>query len=346
MVDQPSGTFETIRQQAEAARTAGRLKEALDLYGRAVRLRPGWIEGHWYLGTISYETDKYLDGRDAFRKVVRLQQENGAAWAFKGLCEFQLKNYRAAFGDLNKAQSLGIGDPKIVSVARYHRAILLARFEDYERALQAYGDFAREGNADPKVIEGMGIAVLRFALLPHELPEGKRDIVLLAGRASFLAASGAMDAAQKDFEALVSRYPETPNVHYLYGVYLLRDSADQALNEFKEELRLSPRHARAMVQIAQELMKRGELDAASPWAAEAVVIAPRNFVARRVLGQIKLEANDLAGAISELEIAARLEPRSPSVHYALARAYQRAGRTKEAERERAEFSRLERLKER
>ena len=49
--------------------------------------------------------------------------------------------------------------------------------------------------------------------------------------------------------------------------------------------------------------------------------------------------------MSELKTAVRLEPDSPSVHYTLARAYQRAGRTAEAERERATFSRLERLQQ-
>jgi tetratricopeptide (TPR) repeat protein len=343
--DTPSGSFDTIRQRADEARTGGRLEEAIELYGRAVRLRPAWVEGHWYLGTTYYEIEKYSDCRDAFRRVVRLQNKNGAARAFKGLCEFRLKNYSVALSDLNQAQALGVGDPELIPVARYHRAILLTRFEQYERALEAYAEFAREGNGSPMFIEAMGIAVLRLAFLPDEVPAEKRDVALLAGRAAFLAASNMMEAAQKGFEELVGRYPRTPNVHYLYGVYLLRDRPEQALEEFNEELHVSPNHARAMVQIAQELLKRGEFDAALRWATQAVRIAPRNFVGRRVLGQIKLELKDVAGAIAELETAAKLEPNSPSVHYTLARAYQRAGRAADAKRERAEFSRLERLQQ-
>jgi tetratricopeptide (TPR) repeat protein len=337
-------SFEAIRSRAEEARTAGRLDEAIELYGRGIRMRPGWIEGHWYLGTAYYEVEKYPQCRNAFREVVRLQKENGAAWAFKGLCEFQLKNYRIALNDLNKAHGLTVKDPKLILVSRYHRAILLTRFEQYERALQAYSAFSREGNADATVIEGMGIAVLRMPLLPADLPPERRDIVLLAGRASILAGTSGVEAEQA-FEELVRRYGDTPNVHYLYGVYLLRDRPEQAIAQFHEELRISPNHASAMVQIAQELLKQRDLEAATRWANQAVHIAPRNFVARRVLGQIKLEANDLAGAITELETAVKLEPDSPSVHYTLARAYQRAGRSADAERERAEFTRLERLQQ-
>jgi tetratricopeptide (TPR) repeat protein len=343
--DIPSGSFDTIRQRADEARSAGRFEEAIELYARAVRLRPAWVEGHWYLGTTYYEIEKYSDCRDAFRRVVRLQHDNGAAWAFKGLCEFRLKNYSVALSDLNKAQGLGVGDPKLIPIARYHRAILLTRFENYERALQTYAEFAREGNGSPMIIEAMGIAVLRLAFLPDELPAEKRDVVLLAGRASFHAASNMTEAAQKAFEELVGRYPRTPNVHYLYGVYLLRDHPEQALDEFNEEMRVSPNHARAMLQIAQEALKRGELEPALRLATQAVHIAPRSFVGRRVLGQIKLELNDVGGAIIELETAAKLEPDSPSVRYTLARAYQRAGRAADAKRERTEFLRLERLQQ-
>jgi tetratricopeptide (TPR) repeat protein len=341
----PSGSFDSLRQRADEARTGGRFEEAIELYSRAVRLRPAWIEGHWYLGTTYYEIEKYPDCRNAFRTVVRLQQTNGAAWAFKGLCEFRLNNYSVALGDLTKAQGLGIGDANLIPVARYHRAILLTRFERYEGALQAFDEFAREGNGSPMIVEAMGIAVLRLPLLPDDLPNEKRDVVLLAGRANFLAASNMRDTAQKAFDELLGRYPDTPNVHYLYGVYLLRDRPGQAVEEFTRELRVSPNDARAMLQLAQEALKRGELEAALRWATQSVRNAPQSFVGRRVLGQIKLDLNDIAGAITELETAAKLEPDSPSVRYTLARAYQRAGRAADAKRERAEFLRLERLQQ-
>ena len=47
----------------------------------------------------------------------------------------------------------------------------------------------------------------------------------------------------------------------------------------------------------------------------------------------------------QFEAARSLEPSSPSVRFHLARAYQRAGRTADAERERTEFRRLEKLQQ-
>jgi len=340
----PAETFDALRQHAGEAREAGRLDQAVVLYERAVKLRPSWVEGLWYLGAASYELERYPQCRDAFRSVVQLQKANGAAWAFKGLCEFQLRNYRTALRDLNTAHDRRIGDPRLIPVARYHRAILLARFGEFERALQVYALFGTEGNISPQVIDGMGIAVLRMPLLPADVPQEQRDLVTRAGRATVLSRTNGVEA-EREYEALVRAYGDTPNVHYVYGLFLLRDRPEQALEQFREELRISPKHAPAMIQIAQELLKQGDRESASRFAADAVQLAPRHFVARRVLGQIKLEGGDVAGAIAELEAAVKLEPDSPSVHYTLARAYQRAGRTADAERERATFTKLERLQQ-
>jgi Flp pilus assembly protein TadD len=46
--------------------------------------------------------------------------------------------------------------------------------------------------------------------------------------------------------------------------------------------------------------------------------------------------------VRELEVAVRLAPDSPETHFALARAYAKAGRTEDAARERAAFAELER----
>ena len=53
---------------------------------------------------------------------------------------------------------------------------------------------------------------------------------------------------------------------------------------------------------------------------------------------------NLPKAIEELALAVKLAPESPQAHYALATAYARVGKTEEAARERAEFTRLDKLR--
>jgi len=336
--------FDRLVKQATDARQAQRWEESIDLYGRAVKLRPDYVEGHWYQGTAYYALDDYTNCRDAFRRVARLAPENGAAQAFLGLCEFGLKEYDRALQHLLQSRTLGVGDiPELGSTARYHAALLMARIDQHERALETLGEFAQEGNDNPRVIEAMGIATLRMPMLPTELPPDRREMVLMAGRASYMMATRNTSAADAAFAALVARYPETSNVHYAYGVYLLQEQPEKALAELKRELDIQPDHAPSLMQIAYEYLAQGDPAEALQWAQKAVAAAPNAFAARKALGQALLETGDLEGAVRELEHGLKLAPESPGLHFTIARAYQRAGRMEDATRAREEFTRLDRL---
>jgi predicted Zn-dependent protease len=229
------------------------------------------------------------------------------------------------------------------SVARYHTAAILMRIGEFEQALQTLIGFANDGDDNPRVIEAMGIATLRMPIFPEDLPADKRAMVLMAGRASFQMATRNTARAEESFQALVLRYPETPNVHYAYGVFLVGEQPDKAIEEFKKELELQPGHPQSLMQIAYEYLNRGDAKSALSWAKQAVEAAPKDFAAHKALGQALLETGDAEAAIAELQTGIQLAPESPSLHFQLARAYQKAGRLDEANKERDEFTRLDRL---
>jgi tetratricopeptide (TPR) repeat protein len=335
--------FDKLVAAATEARQAQRWEDAIALYTRAVRMKPDYVEGYWYQGAAHYTIDQFPQCKESFRKVVSLAPKNGAAYAFLGLCEFGLKEYDRSLQHLLQSRILGVGDvPELGGVARYHAAILMTRMEQYEQALETLGEFAGEGNDNPRVIEAMGTATLRMPFLPTELPPDRREMVLMAGRASYLMATRNTAAAERAFEALASRYPETPNVHYAYGVFLLQEKGEQAIGEFKRELELQPSHPWSLMQIAFEYLKEGDAKTALTFAQQAVAAAPNAFPARKALGQALLETGEVDGAIRELQAGIKMAPESPGLHFTLARAYQRAGRVEDATREREEFTRLDR----
>jgi tetratricopeptide (TPR) repeat protein len=336
--------FDRLVEAATEARRAEQWQQSIDLYAKAVKLKPDYVEGYWYQGTAYYTLDDFTRCRGAFREVLKLAPKNGAANAFLGLCEFGLKEYDRSLQHLLQSRILGVGDvPELGSTARYHAAMLMTRIDQHEQALETLGEFAQEGNDNPRVIEAMGIATLRLPMLPVELPPDRREMVLMAGRASYMMATRNTAAAGKAFQALATRYPETPNVHYAYGIFLLQEEPDKAIEEFKRELELQPDHPWSLMQIAYELLKQGDAKAALPWAQKAVAAAPNAFPAHKALGQALLETGDVDGAIRELLIGIKLAPESPGLFFTIARAYQRAGRIEDANKARDEFTRLDRL---
>lgn len=337
-----SAEFDRIAKLANEAREAARVADAIAHYQEGLRLKPDWDEGRFYLGTLYYSVDRHTDALQAFRHLVARQPKHGPTWAFLGLCELELRDYERALNDLQKARTLGLGDnPAVISVARYNHAILLTRFEKFDEAFEVLREFGHEQNEDPSVVEAIGLSVLRMPYLPAELPPDKRELVLTAGRAAFKAASGRGEEADRLYQELILRYSEIPNVHYAYGYFLITSQPDKAVEQFRRELAISPYHVAARLQLAFEFFRLGDHKTALPFAQQAVELAPNLFGPRKALGFILLENGEAGRAVPELERAAKLEPESPEVRYALARAYTRVGRKKDAARERAEFQRLD-----
>jgi len=339
---QANNDFEQFVKRGDEARLALRLDEAVTLYGRALKIKPTWPDGWWYIGAILYEKDLYAQARDAFQNLVSLEPTRGQAWAMLGLCQFQTGEYERAVVSLQRGRAQGINDnSELASVVRYHTAILYIRFEQFEIAFDILREFMRFGHYSPKVVEAFGLTMLRMPYLPKEAPADKRDEILIAGQAGYNMAARELDQARTAFDMLLSRYPNDPNVHYGFGVFLLTQDADAALKEFKRELEISPNHVPARLQIAFEYLKRDQYTDALPLAEKAVELAPKLYAARNVLGRVLLELGQVDRSIKELEEGVRLAPSSPEMHFALARAYAKAGRKEDANRERTIFKGLQ-----
>jgi predicted Zn-dependent protease len=96
-----------------------------------------------------------------------------------------------------------------------------------------------------------------------------------------------------------------------------------------------------MLQMAFEYHKRNEYEKALPLAEKSAQLAPKMYQARNILGRVLLELGQVDRAIKELEEGVRLQPSSPEMHFALAKAYTRVGRKQDADRERELFKQLQ-----
>lgn len=354
---QANGSFESLAGRAEAAMDADRVPEAIQLYKRATVLQPTWSEGWWHLGTLLFDAGRFSEARDAFAHFVSVEKKQpGPGFGMLGLSEFHLKHYPAALSALERGRRLGLGtDQAFIGAALYHDGILNALLGQPEIALQRLTLGAdqiaaehREAPKDavfahPELLDALGIAALRIPKLPSSLTATQLPVVRQAGRAQVMVALQDRVAAEGEFKQLLALYPSEPGVHYMYGVFLLKDNPPLAVDEFRREIETSPAHSAARIQLALEYLGTADYESGLKYARQAVALAPQNFVARVACGRLWLALGKTDRALQELRTAVKLAPGSPDAHFALSQALSEAGQKAEAARERSTFERLKAL---
>jgi tetratricopeptide (TPR) repeat protein len=149
-----------------------------------------------------------------------------------------------------------------------------------------------------------------------------------------------------EYRKALSKNPQGINLHYKLGRALLQQShepaaLEQAKKEFEAELALNPTDAVAEYQIGQILGTQGHAAAAAARYENAARLRPDFPEALIAVAKIRTDAGNHKEAVTLLERAVKLQPRSEIAHYKLMMAYRNAARTADAQREKAELDKLQ-----
>jgi predicted Zn-dependent protease len=340
----PAPSFPTLSVQAQTARDAHQLAKAVDLYKKALKLKPNWEDGLWSLGSIEYDLQQYKDAVWAFARLSELKPNEAPGWTMAGLCEFELFNYGSALDDFTRAEQLEFKEnAELGRVGRLHYALVLIKTGTFEKAINILADLTRDQHKTPETIVATGIAGLRRPWLPSEAPESERDAIFRVGDAMASAMEQDYKAARQKFDEVLKAYPSDPNIHFRYGALLCSLDDDRGMDEIKKAIALAPDNVPALVSMSALSLKREDSKAAVEYGDLAVKASPNDFTTHIVLGRALLASEDPARAAAELQQAVKLAPNSLEGHYSLAEAYSRLGKKEEAAREQAEFKRLKNL---
>lgn len=337
-----SDDFATLSSRAQSL-VDSNPQEAADLFKQALSLQPSWPEGWLYMAGDLYRLNRFTESREAFRKGLELAPQNGPAWGFLGLCEFELGNYGPALADISKSETLGLGSNRQFEAAvRQRAALILIRGEDYDLALSQLVPLSKFGDNSAPVVAAAGLCALTIPRLPSELTGEQLAVVNLAGTALWANVSRRSADAEGAFHQLMTTYPNQPGVHYAYGVYLMEIDQHTALAEFDKELQTHPAHWPTMLVAAFLQIREGQPEQAIRLGRQALQIAPQKhrWIADAAIGHAYLSMGEPEKAIPELQAALRPQPDNASVHFYLEKAYRLAGRKEDAQKEKAEFLRL------
>jgi len=338
----PAPSFDQLAQEAERARTEHRLAEAVDLYRKALSLRPRWAEGWWSLGTLAYDQNQYASAAAAFAKLIALQPENGTAHAMLGLCQVELKQDDLALKNLSLARRQGVqNDRQLQHVVLYQLGGVQLRRRRFGDAMDTMTLLLNDGVRSLEVVTALGMAALTIP--PQNAPPvgtAGHDVIERVGRGQMLAIFKDFSAAKETFTLLATEYPTYPNLHFAFGrIHLDAHETEEAIAEFQKELQQSPEHVGALLEIASVRYRVDSADGIK-YAQQAVKIGPRLPFAHYLLGLLYLDTGKAAEALPELQIAQKAFPKEAQVYFALGNAYAKLGRKADAARMRAEFVRL------
>lgn len=338
----PAADFDDLAHRAESILDT-QPAEAAVLYRQALAIRPTWPEGWFYLGGALYQTGKFTEARDAFRKGIPLAPGNGQAWAFLGMCEGQLGDTGQALADIDKGEHLGLGqNVPFETAVRVEAALLLAKASLYDRAMAQLQPLGKMHVDNPAVSEVEGLCLFASGDVPEKLSPDRRKAIDLAGQAMWDASIEHPDKAAAEFKSLIAAYPTERGVHYAYGLYLMESDQSAALAEFQKEIAANPHHWPSLLIAAHLETAQGSPELAIQSVEQAAKLAPAGYrwLCEAEIGRALLSADHAAKAIPHLEESVKLEPGNAQTHFYLEQAYRLDGRKADAQREKAEFVRL------
>jgi len=149
---------------------------------------------------------------------------------------------------------------------------------------------------------------------------------------------GELAKAIAEYRILLERVPAKPGIHFRIGGLIMsmpatETSAAEARQEFEQELKINPQNAAAEYYLGELARQEDHLEDAIQHFARSTKLYPDFAEAYGGLGRSLLDSGKAADAVSPLETAVKLAPENPTLHLALATAYQRLGRKEDAARE-------------
>ena len=150
-----------------------------------------------------------------------------------------------------------------------------------------------------------------------------------------------------EYRKAIAKNPAALNLHFrLARALLMQSHTPEALSEARKEceaeLKLNPSDAVAEYEIGQILLAENKSQEAGPRFERSLKLSPDFAEALIAVARLRSDARRYDDAIPLLERAVRLQPQNESAHYNLMLAYRNAGRSADAQREKATIDKLQR----
>jgi tetratricopeptide (TPR) repeat protein len=337
---QTAGVASATRDAAIAMEQQGKLPEAEAAWRAVLKAHPSSAEAYGHLGLLEARQEHYKEAVPLYRKALALNPAMPGLRLNLGLALFKGGELKPA---LEQFQLLKTKTPAGPDAQRMTILIGMSEYGlgEYAAASRSLKEAAA---ADTQNLQ-LRLALAHSCLWSkqyqcvldtyHEiltLNAESAEADMLAGEAEDELKNPTGAIAQ--FRAAVKADPKEPDVHFGLGyLFWSQKQYAESVSEFQAELVNNPKHAQAMLYMADAEMQMNHPELSAPLLKKAVAIDDKLELGHLDLGILAADAGRNDEALRELSQAAKLAPDDVDPHWRLGRLYRKMGRKDEAKAE-------------
>ena len=312
----------------------GRLDELIDLFNKAIEIKPNYPDAHYNLGVALKKQGDLTAAIISYNKALQLKPNFPDTHYNLGNALQEQGDLTAAITSYNKALQLKPNFPDAhnnLGNALQEQGDLTAAITSYNKALQLKPNYPEAHNNLGNTLQKQGdltaaITSYNKALeLKPNFPDAHNNL------GNTLKKQGDLTAAIASCNKALQLKPNYPEAHYNLG-NALQEQGDltTAITSYNKALQLKPNYPEAHNNLGNALQEQGDLTAAITSYNKALQLKPNYPEAHNNLGNALQEKGDLTAAITSHNNALQLKPNYPEAHINLGNALKDKGDLDEA----------------
>jgi tetratricopeptide (TPR) repeat protein len=278
----------------------GRIPEGIEIFERALRIVPDFVDGHYGLGVVLWQSGKVSEAIQEYEYALRLKPD-----------------YTDAHVGLGAA---------LVKVGRFEDAV-----RHCEEALRIKPD-------NPEAHLNLGSALVRQGRMQEAITHFNETLRIepdyakaYYNRAVALEQVGRLPEALADYEEALRLKLDDARTHFHLGQALEKlGRADEAADQYEQASRTNPADLETHVNLGNAFLRMGKMQEAVGEYEQVLRINPGLAEAHGNLGAIFQRIGKLPEAVAEYELALQRKPDFVEAHFNLGLAFEKLGRTTEA----------------
>ena len=285
-------------------------------------------------GQAALQSGDLATAEAAFRRVLSVDPQSGAAYANLGVIAMRRKEWDHALTLLQKAEKL---EPKMAGI-RLNIGLVKYRRGDYAGAVAPLASVVRDQPDSQQARYLLGLCHVftehyadAVADLEPLWPQMSNDFTYLYVLDIAAHNAGKNNLDEKALSRLVEVGAQTPEFHLILGkAYLNREEMDKAISELELAASGNPNLPYVHFSLGLAYMRKEDNDRAETEFRKDIALEPDLPDNYEQLGLLYLQMQKDDDAEHSFREALRYNPRQPASLLALGRLYQRQGKNREA----------------